>query len=345
MDPKTEKTREINIESLIEKVPPDSTQAEMAVWGCLLIEKEALEHAIETLRDEDAFYNDFYTVPQPYRFKCFANCSSTIEISEYDPGTGGTHELKHFKASDETVTVLFPITGNGFFTLIAEEGDEFWFLSPTINSVNFKMTITTTVEPSYKGKPNELRFPSIMHIPTCIDMTVGQYINQALQLTASELTYDVNSDTYLFSEKTKENGSAYDLTKHITSIKEISYDTKYIYSKLGQLNIFKYLSTSPINADYPITVVNDKLVATKTFIDLLFSTSNTQSGGTYDGTCVAIEHTFDSGQIWTRYTEQPLHLLWNDVSASKIRFTNDLLLSNISYQLVDLILRLICRPN
>jgi len=278
---------------------------------------------------EDAFYNDFYTVPQPYRFKCFANCSSTIEISEYDPGTGGTHYLKHWKASDETLTTLFAVTGNGFFTLLAEEGDWFWFLSPTINSVNFKMTITTTVEPSYKGKPNELRFPSIMHIPTCINMTVGEYVSHALQLTASELTYDVNSDTYYFSEKTKENGSAYDITKNIVNIKEITYDSKYIYSKLGQTNIFKYLSTSPINADYPIAVANDKLVLTKTFVNLLFNPSNTQVGGAYDGTCVAIEHTFISGQIFTVYTEQPLNLLWNDAATSKICFKSDLELSNI----------------
>ena len=283
---------------------------------------------IDTTDGEDSFFTDFTAIQQIYRFKSFANSTSTLTISDFVLGTDQRSSLRQWSAATETWSTLFTVSGNMSATIIAEEGDWFAF-ECFIDNDEFKVTITTTLEPIYKGVTNPLYFPAMMHIPTCIDMTVGEYVNHALQLTASELTYDVNSDTYLFSEKTKENGSAYDLTKHITAIKEISYDTKYIYSKLGQLNIFKYLSTSPINADYPITVVNDKLVATKTFIDLLFSTSNTQSGGTYDGTCVAVEHSFDSGQIWTRFTEQPLHLLWNDVAASKVRFTNDLLLSNI----------------
>lgn len=274
---------------------------------------------------EDSWYNDWYTVPQPYRFKCFANCASTLTISDYDPGSGGTHYLRQWKASDETLYILFPITGNGSFTLLAEEGDWFYFFSATINTVNFKMTITTTIEPSYATTPNPLRFPSMFHIPTCIDMTVGEFVNHALDITCSQLTYDVNSDTFYFTAKTKENSSAYDITKHITSIKEITYNAKYIYSKLGQENIFKYLSDTPIDSDYTITVVNPKLVASKTFMDLLFSTSNTQSGGTYDGNCVAVEHTFPSGQIWTQYTEQPLHLLYNNTTTSKIYFDTSIL--------------------
>jgi hypothetical protein len=151
-------------------------------------------------------------------------------------------------------------------------------------------------------------------------MTVGEYIKQALYITCSELTYNVNTDTFYFSEKTKENSTAYDITKNITSIKEISYDTKYIYSKLGQINIFKYLSDTPIYADYVINVSNPKLVSSKTFIDLLFSPSNTVSGGTYDGTCEALEHNYISGEQYVSFVEQPLHLLYNNTATSKVYF-------------------------
>ncbi len=279
---------------------------------------------IDATDGEDAFYTDFTAIQQIYRFKSFANSSSTMTISNFVAGSGGRAIFRQWKASDETWYTLFTVSGNMSATIIAEEGDWFGF-STSIDDDTFKVTITTTVEPSYINTPNELRFPSLFHIPTCIDLTVGEYIKQALDITCSELTYDVNSDTYSFSERTKENGSAYDITKNITSIKEITYDTKYIYSKLAEINKFKYLSTSPIDADYTINVTNDKLLPELTFIDLLFSTSNTQSGGTYDGNCVAIEHTFPSGQIWTQYTEQPLHLLYNDAANSRIFFNTSVL--------------------
>jgi len=279
---------------------------------------------IDSTDGEDAFFTDHTAIQQIYRFKCFASCTGTLTISNFVLGTDQRSVLKQWSAATETWSTLFTVSGNMSATIIAEEGDWFSF-STFIDNDEFKISLSVSPDTAYKGIPNPLYFPAMMHIPTCIDMSVGEYVNHALQLTASELTYDVNSDTYLFSEKTKENGSAYDLTKHITSIKEISYDTKYIYSKLGQLNIFKYLSTSPIDADYNITVVNDKLVPVKTFVDLLFSTSNTQSGGTYNGNCVAIEHTFPAGQIWTQFTEQPLHLLYNDSANSKVYFSTAVL--------------------
>lgn len=279
---------------------------------------------IDSTDGKDSFYYDVSAIQQIYRFKSFANSVSTLTISNFVLGSGGRAILKQWSAATSTWATLFTVSGNMSATIIAEEGDWFAF-STSIDDDTFKVTITTTVEPSYIDTPNELRFPSLFHIPTCIDMTVGEYVKQALDITCSELTYDVNSDTYYFSERTKENGSAYDITKNITNIKEITYDTKYIYNKLAESNYFKYLSTSPINSDLTISIVNDKLLPTLTFIYLSFNTSNTQSGGTYDGNCVAIEHTFPIGQIWTQYTEQPLHLLYNNTSTSKIYFDTSVL--------------------
>lgn len=283
---------------------------------------------IDTADGQDSFYTDVSAIQQIYRFKSFGNTVSTLTISDFVLGSSDRAIFKQWKAVDSTWYTLFTVTGNTTYTLFAEEGDWFAF-EVSFDNDKFKITIETTVDNAYKGVTNELRFPSMMHIPTCIDMTVGQFVKHALQITASELTYDVNSNTYNFSDKTKQNGSAYDITDSIIGIKEITYDAKYIYSKLAQVNKFKYLSQSPINADYERLVSNPKLVPELTFIDLLFSTSNTESGGSYDGFCTAIEHTFPGGQIWTQFTEQPLHLLWNNVSTSKIYFSNDLLMSNI----------------
>jgi hypothetical protein len=279
---------------------------------------------IDTTDGEDSFYTDFTAIQQIYRFKCFASCSGTLTISDFVLGTGGRAILRQWKASDETWHTLFTVSGNMSATIIAEEGDWFGF-STSIDDDMFKVSLSVSPDTAYEGITNPLYFPSMYHIPTCIDLTVGEFINQALGLTCSQLTYDVNSDTFYFAERTKENSSAYDITKHITKIKEITYDAKYIYSKLGQINIFKYLSDTPIDSDYTISVSNPKLVASKTFIDSVFSTSNTQSGGTYDGNCVAVEHTFPSGQIWTQYTEQPLHLLYNDSANSRIFFNTSVL--------------------
>lgn len=279
---------------------------------------------IDSVDGEDAFFSNVSAIQQIYRFKSFANSGSTLTISNFAIGSGSRAIFKKYKASDSTWYTLFTVTGNMSYTLIAEEGDWFAF-STSIDNDKFDLTITTAVESSYKETPNPLYFPSLFHIPTCIDMTVGEYIKQALDLTCSELTYDVNSDSYSFSERTKENGTAYDITKNITSIKEITYDAKYIYSKLGQENIFKYLNNTPIDADHNISVVNPNLVPTKTFIDSSFSPSDNYSGFALVGS----EHTFISGQIYTVFTEQPLHLLWHDVAGPQLYFSTDLMLSNI----------------
>jgi len=279
---------------------------------------------IDATDGKDSFYYHFSAIQQIYRFKSFANSASTLVISNFVAGAGGRAILKQWSAITQTWSTLFTVTGNMSATIIAGEGDWFGF-STSFDDDTFKVTITTSPDPTYINTPNELRFPSLFHIPTCIDMTVGEYVKQALDITCSELIYDVNSDTYSFSERTKENGSAYDITKNITSIKDITYDTKYIYNKLAKENYFKYLNTSPIDANLIKYGSNPNLTATLNFIDLSFSPSDTQSGGTYDGNCVAIEHTFDSGQIWTRYTEQPLHLLYNDVANSEVFFKTSLL--------------------
>ena len=45
--------------NLLEKVPPYSTEAEMAVLGSMLIEREALERALELLEVE-SFYEEIH---------------------------------------------------------------------------------------------------------------------------------------------------------------------------------------------------------------------------------------------------------------------------------------------
>jgi hypothetical protein len=81
----------------------------------------------------------------------------------------------------------------------------------------------------------------LYHIPTNIDLTVGDIVKEALDFTCSQLTYNVNTDTYYFADRLNENSTAYDITEKITSIKEITYDTKYIYSKLAQENFLNTL--------------------------------------------------------------------------------------------------------
>lgn len=258
-------------------------------------------------------------IPQTKRIKAYGNTTNNvITISNFSVTVGGAEFVRY---RGGFFTVLFNLLGgNGTHYFDAEDGDWYFFNNPSGGGdVSFDFTINTTVLED-ELIPNPLRFPSMYHIPTCIDMTVAEFIKQALDITCSELTYDRNSDTYYFSERTKENSSAYDITKNITSIKEITYDTKYIYSKLGQINIFKYYERIPIDADYVITVVNDKLVPTITFINLLFSTSNTVSGGTYDGTCEALEHNYVGSEEYILFEEEPLHLLYNNTTTNKVYF-------------------------
>jgi hypothetical protein len=288
---------------------------------------------INTTDGEDSFYiNDGFTVPQIYRIRSFTDNTSVFEITDFTNTVGGQPTyLKKWKESDQTYHTLATINADTTLTVVAEEGDWFYFDAEPffLASCNFKLKITTPVDVNFKDIPNDLKFPSLYHIPTNIDLTVGDIVKEALDFTCSQLTYNVNTDTYYFADRLNENSTAYDITEKITSIKEITYDTKYIYSKLAQENFFKYLTKLPIDADYSVLASDTRLVEEKTFIDSKFSTSNTQIGGTYDGTCQTFEHSFPSGQIWTQFTEQPLHLLWNDSANSKIFFSSDLFMGNI----------------
>lgn len=283
---------------------------------------------VDSTDGEDAFYNDFTAIQQIYRFRSFANSVSTMYITNFVIGTGGRAIFKHWKASDETWYTLFTVSGNSTYTLVAEDGDWFSF-STSIDNDTFDIRIETNIDDSLTT-PNELRFPSMYHIPTCIDMTVGEFVNEALNLTCSSLSYDVNTDTYSFSNRVLENASAYDLTKNIKQVKEIIYDAKYVFNKLGQNNIFKYLNNVPIDANYNFTVSNTNIPLDKTFIDSKFSPSEITVGGAYDDLCEAIEHTFTGGQVYTIYTEQPLHLLVNDVANSRVVYLSQLDMINIA---------------
>lgn len=266
-------------------------------------------------------------LPQTKRFKAYGNTvNNQMIVTDYNVTTGSEPELVRYRAG--VFTDIHTITGNGTYTFDAEDGDWFYFKIIAAGDQFFNCTITTTIDESLTT-PNELYFPSLYHIPTNIDLTVGEFVKEALQLTGSELTYDVASDTYYFADKVNQNSTAFDLTNYITGIKEITYDNKYIYSKLAQENIFKYLSVSPIDYDYVVLVSNENLPLLKTVVDSKFSTSNTQSGGYYDGFCIAQEHNYIAGDEFVLFNEQPLHLLWNDSAANKIRLDSEQQMGNI----------------
>ncbi len=98
---------------------------------------------------------------------------------------------------------------------------------------------------------------------------------------------------------------------------------------MAQSNIFEYENNSPIDADFEITAANPDLVPVIKFIDSKFSPSATTSGGTYNGLAEALEHYAISGEVWIGFTEQPLHLLLNDVANSRIIFNASLSMTNI----------------
>ena len=271
--------------------------------------------------------NGYGPVPQTKRFKAFGNTfNNKITVTDYFISSGAIPVLVRYRGT--TFTNIHTISADGDYYFDAEDGDWFFFEITTVSDAFFNMTITTAIDETLTT-PNPLRFPSLYHIPTNIDMTVGEFVNEALDLTCSQLIYDVNSDTYYFKDRLNENSTAYDITEKITSIKEITYDTKYIYSKLAQENFFKYLSKAPLDVDYSVLASDTRLVTEKTFIDSKFSTSNMQIGGYYDGFCIAQEHNFISGEEYVLFQEQPLHLLWNDSTNSKIFFSSDLFMVNI----------------
>jgi hypothetical protein len=266
-------------------------------------------------------------IPQTKRIRAFKNSlNNQLIISNFSETIGGCSFVRYRNGAFND---LFTVYGNTTFYFDAEDGDWYFFYNPTGGGdTSFDLTINTEILEN-EIEPNPLRFPSLYHIPTNIDLTVGEFVREALDLTCSQLIYDVNNDTYYFKDILNENSTAYDITEKITSIKEITYDTKYIYSKLAQENFFKYLTKLPIDGDYSVLASDTRLVEEKTFIDSKFSTSNTQIGGYYDGFCIAQEHNFISGEEYVLFQEQPLHLLWNDSTNSKIFFSSDLFMGNI----------------
>jgi len=280
---------------------------------------------IDSVDGEDDFFANVSSIPQIYRFKSFANSTSVLTISDFVAGTGDLAILKRYSVNSGTWITLFTVTGNGSHTITVDKDDWLAF-EVDFDNTKFKVEINTPIDVTLTT-PNELRFPSLFHVPTCIDLTVGEFVTEALQLSGCELSFDANTGEYNFTAKSLVNKNGYDITKHVTGIKEITYDSKYIYSKLAQSNIFKYLSTTPIDADYIISAANPSLVPEKTFIDSKFTPSEIQVGGTYNGLCVTTEH--GQNQFWTSFVEKPLHLLWNDSANSKIVFTSDLQMSNI----------------
>jgi len=267
-------------------------------------------------------YGDYDSIYQTERIKCFKTCANNeVIISNFVAFSPAVNvpQFVRYRPSDNTYLDLFLITGNGTHYFDAEEGDWFFIAVFDVGNKEFDIQITSPIFDE-DSEPNPLYFPSLYHIPTNIDLTVGEFVREALKLTGSQLTYDINADLYSFSELTREIGSAFDITKYITSIKEISYDTKYVYGKLGQSNAFKYGDIIPINGNYYIGIENEKLAPEVVHLQSLFYTSLTVSGGDYDGFTSAPEHDYVSGQDWTSFSEMPLHILWNDTAADTVAY-------------------------
>ncbi len=293
----------------------------------------------------DPVQDDLVTIhpKQMYRVNCLQDCTATITISPTDfalPSgdyckiykfnylTSNYVLLDQFGLSDvvlDTATFVHDIKKNDFLVFIYEYHDL---------GAYFEVTIDVGINPDVMNISTPMSFPSLFHIPSCIDLSSGQLITEALKLTGSDLTYDVNSDTYLFSEKIKQNQTAYDITKNVTEIKEITYDTKYLFNtNLGQNNHYKYLTNSPINGDYNKTLANPNLAVNIYQLTSLFSTSAINTSGTFDDE--AIVHENDTSTYYTHYfiygstfyynifIEQPLHLFWNDVANSRVVYLPD----------------------
>ncbi len=290
----------------------------------------------------DPVQDDLVTIHplQMYRVNCLNDCTATFTITDFpnilgsckiyklnwvdgDPPTGDYVLLDTFSYSDV-------VLGNAIYTHDIKKNDFLVFVFEYHDpSVYFELTIDVDVNSDLSATTTPMSFPSMFHIPSCIDLSSGELITEALKLTGSELTYDVNSDTYSFSEKTKQNDTAYDITDNVTRIKEITYDTKYLFNtRLGQNNFYKYLTNSPIDGDYNKTLANENLVLNFTQLISLFSTSAINTSGTFDDE--AIVHENDASTHYTHYyifgstfyynifNEQPLHLFWNDVVNSRV---------------------------
>lgn len=269
-------------------------------------------------------------LPQQYRFKSFADTTGNVcTITNFTAAPGEFVGFLKYTKSTDTWATLTNITSNGSFTFDANVGDWFVFYrtDPDYN-VEFDFKIETTIN-SNLTETNPAYFPAMYHIPSNIDLTVGQLIREALKLTGSELIYNINDGSFSFSPLKKVLSTAYDITKHIVNIKEIKYDKKYIYDKLAQNNYFKYLNNSPVDGDYNHTVADTNLIVDKYFVESLFSPSSIQSGGFYNNTPIAVEHSHPDLTTFLQFTEQPLHLLFNDEANSRVVFTSDLEMSNI----------------
>lgn len=274
-------------------------------------------------------YNNLGDIPQSKRFKAFRSIlGNQMIVTNFSQTIGSNPIFIRWNAETDNFTTIATILGNGTYTFDCKEGDYLFFHTPITGDPSFDITITSVADEE-ATEPNYLFFPAQYHIPTNIDLTVGQFIQEALSLTGSILSYDNVSNQYSFKEKTKEKETAFNLTNYITSIKDITYDSKYVYNKLAQQNIFKYLNNTPVDADLNYSISDTRLQLQKIHVQLLTSPSAIQSGGYYNGFSVAEEHSFPVTEVWTQFTEQPLHLLFNDTLTSTVIFNSNLNWVNI----------------
>jgi len=272
---------------------------------------------------------------QLYRVNCLYDCNVTITISNCFNTVNPCKIYKfNFATSDYVLLETFyysdVVLGNAIYTHTLKKDDFLVFIFEFHDTdMYFEVDLEVDSNPLLFEEGTKMSFPSMFHIPSCIDLSSGELITEALKLTGSELTYDVNSDSYSFSEKIKQNATAYDITKRITSIKKITYDTKYLFNtKLGQNNLYQYLNNSPVDGDYNKEFDNPNLVESITQVISLFSPSGINTSGTFIDLAIAHEnnasnyftHYFTAGitYYYNLFEEQPLHLLWNDSTNSRI---------------------------
>lgn len=277
--------------------------------------------------------NDNYVSLSPkqlYRVTCLYDCTATLNITncfnttDYCKIYKFDFDLEDFVYLDQ-FTYADTLPSGKEFTYNLKKDDFLIFIFPYHNTdMYFELDITVDLNEDLKGVETPMNFPSFFHIPSCITLTVGQLITEALNLTGSQLTYDVNSDEFTFSQKTKQNATAFDITKYVTSIKEVSYDTKYLFNtNLGQNNYYKYLSTTPINGDYNKTFANSNLALDVTQVQSLFSTSDLQSGlAKVRENYPDVLFTDYLDYYYNIFVKQPLHIFFDDLANNRVVYKN-----------------------
>jgi len=274
--------------------------------------------------------NDTYIFLSPkqfYRITCLHDCTTTLTITSL---ANKFEYTKIYKYDSENEVYVYldqfnfanPLSPTNY-TL--KKGDFIFFVYEFHQTdMEFELEMSVTLDPNLSNITTDMAFPSLFHIPSGIPLTVGQLVTEALNFTGSQLTYDVNTNSFSFSEKTKQNAMAYDITKNIKSVKEISYDKKYLFNKsIGQNNYYTYNLPTPIDGDHNQTFNNTNLSLEVTQVKSSFHTSSIEVWGEARARENQDYQLDDYTEgLYNIFTKQPLHILWNDKANNRVVYLN-----------------------